>query len=97
MENSITESVAERTRRMRDIVKRFGAELQDLQRLEKAMVDTIERIDRHSSLIGMENRLLEALLQRQKREPGDGKDIVTRVEQDLARLVDNLNAEEKKL
>jgi hypothetical protein len=87
----ITEGVQARLRHLREALHAFGTDLEALKKLETALLAAAERLERHTSLIGMETQLLEALLKRDSRpkaaeKPASVVSIVDRVEADLQAL-----------
>jgi hypothetical protein len=86
---AITEGVQARLRHLRDAISAFSADLREMERLEKSLLAAVDRLDRHSHLIGGETQLLEQLLKRDTSKPPVAKAtsvvaIVDRVEADLA-------------
>jgi light-regulated signal transduction histidine kinase (bacteriophytochrome) len=94
---AITEGVQARLRHLREAVNAFCNDLREMERLEKSLLAAIDRLDRHSHLIGGETQLLEQLLKRDSQrkavQPVSVVSIVDKVEEDLARLIVDARAE----
>jgi hypothetical protein len=94
------EGVVPHLRKLRDIVDQFGEELNALKRLETALREANDRLDKGAKLIGLENRMVDALLKHEKEpfrtSPITGTKTVValtdRVEEDLANLIAANNA-----
>ena len=83
------EGVVPHLRKLRDIVDQFGEELNALKRLETALREANDRLDKGAKLINLENRMVDALLSHEKERPKPKTvvAIVDRVEEDLANLI----------
>lgn len=92
----IAEGVQSRLRHLREVIGQFSADLREMERLEKALLAATDRLDRHTSLMGVETQLLEQLLKRDSRQKlAQSSSVVAladRVEEDLATLTSGLKA-----
>ena len=64
-----TEGVSSHVNRMRNILENFASELRAMQKLEAALKQAIERLDRTSNLVHDESRMIEQLIKREKTKP----------------------------
>jgi hypothetical protein len=92
MTNLPDEGVVPHLRKLRDIVDQFGEELNALKRLEAALREANDRLDKGARLIHLENRMVDALISHEKKEEPRPKPkavvaIVDSVEKDLAGIV----------
>jgi hypothetical protein len=95
MTNLPDEGVVPHLGKLRDIIEQFGEELNALKRLETALREANDRLDKGAKLIGLENRMVDALLRHEKEKPRTSpitgtKTVVAiadRVEEDLATLI----------
>ena len=85
-----TEGVTPHIRRMRDIVKQFGVELEEMHKLEAALKAAVDRLERGANLVHMESRMVEQLIKREKAKlipVTSTTDIVNKVQADLELLM----------
>ena len=88
----LKDGITPHLRKVGDLIIDLGNEIQALQRIEKALKDAHDRLERHSSLMAMETQLIEQLLKRDRITPATVKalpanQLADRVEEDLKRLV----------
>ena len=93
----IREGLAAHLKRIDALIGDIGQEIAALQRIEKALKDCHDRLDRQGGLIVMETQLVEQLIKRDAPKPPVTPAIVRgmpidkladRVEDDLKRLAD---------
>lgn len=89
------EGVVAHIRKLRSITDQFGAELDALKQLETALRIACDRLDRGASLVSLETRLVNALINREPADKNQPEGLVKRVEEDLAALIAS-GEEEKK-
>jgi hypothetical protein len=95
MTNLPDEGVVPHLKKLRDIVDQFGVELDALKRLEAALREANDRLDKGARIISLENKMVDALLTHEKEKPRTSpitgtKTVVAltdRVEEDLANLI----------
>lgn len=93
----IAEGVQSRLRHLREVIGQFSGDLREMERLEKALLATADRLDRHTSLMGTETQLLEQLLKRDTSKPKAATSasvvpFVDHVEEALAVLTSGVKA-----
>ena len=89
-------------RRIDDLIRDLGNEIQALQRIEKSLKDAHDRLERHTNLMDMETQLIGQLLKRDGKLSGatpikavpyvDTDKLADKIEEDLKQLVPAMSA-----
>ena len=86
----IKDGIVPHIRRIGDLIHDINSEITEMQRIEKALRDAHDRLERHSTLMATEAQLIEALIRRDRPSPPvkalPTNKLADRVEEDLSRL-----------
>lgn len=97
----IKDGIVPHLRKVGDLINDLNTEIAALQRIEKALRDAHDRLERHTGLMHTETMLIEALLKRDRPATTvatplralPSAAIADKVEEDLARMITPLGEE----